>query len=161
MKASQLLRRVLIVGSIGCVPILLGASQNKAPCPQPSTITDTKYAPGQVWSYHNRKTEADATLTVLKVESLPKVGVVVHVRLDGIRLRNCSGGHEPTQIEHAPFTREALDRSVVKLIRTGEVPAFQDGYQNWREHCGGVYTITVAEMIAVDEQTFNNGLTCD
>jgi len=121
---------------------------------------DPKFVPGQVWTYHSRSTEPAATLTVLKVETLPKIGVIVHLRLDGIRLRNCSGGPEPTEIEHAPFTRDAVDRSVVKLIRTGDVPPFQEGYDRWRHDCGGVYTITVAEMVAVDEQTFNAGSGC-
>lgn len=136
------------------------AAENGTPCPEPAPASDPKFAPGQVWTYHTRPSEPNASLTVLKLESLPKIGLVVHVRLDGIRLHNCSGGPEPTEIGHAPFAREALDRSVVKLIRTGGVPPFEAGYQNWREACGGVYTITVAEMIAEDERTFNTGMNC-
>ena len=137
-----------------------GAVPGSAPCPEPAASSDPKFAPGQVWTYHSRETEPNATLTLLKVETLPKIGVIVHIRLDGIRLHNCSGGPEPTEIGHAPFTRDALDRSVVTLIRTGDVPPFQEGYSRWRHDCGGVYTITVAEMVAVDEQTFNTGMSC-
>jgi hypothetical protein len=113
-----------------------------------------------VWAYHTRRGEEGATITILKIENLPKVGEIVHVRLDGIHLHNCSGGTEPNQIQHAPFTREAIDRSVTKLLKTGDVPEFQAGYSNWLDHCGGVYTITVAAVVDVDEQTFNNGQPC-
>ncbi len=91
---------------------------------------------------------------------LPKIGVVVHVRLDGIRLRNCSGGPELTSVQHAPFTREAIDRSVSKLLSTSAVPDFKEGYDQWRNHCGGAYTITAAEMVVVDEKTFNTQMGC-
>ena len=39
-------------------------------------------------------------------------------------------------------------------------PAFQDGYNEWRKDCGGVYTIAVAEAIAVGEETFRKNLGC-
>jgi len=39
-------------------------------------------------------------------------------------------------------------------------PAFQDGYHEWRKDCGGVYTIAVAEAIAVGEETFRKNLGC-
>jgi hypothetical protein len=159
MKNGRRLFQFFIPFAACCLGAFCQAAQKK-PCPEPSPAIDAKYVPGQVWSYHSRDNEPDATITILKVESLPKIGVVLHIRLDGIHLRNCSGGPEPDQIEHAPFTRDAIDRSVVRLIRTGNVPPFQEGYENWHEHCGGVYTITVAQMIAVDEQTFNSGTAC-
>jgi hypothetical protein len=114
-----------------------------------------------VWSYKARTGEESSTLTILRVESLPKVGVILHVRIDGIKLKNCSGGHSPTTIQHAPFSREAIDRSVLKLVSQGNViPDYEAGYLNWREHCGGIYTIPVAEMVSVDEKTLNGGMTC-
>jgi len=130
-------------------------------CAEPQTVTDAKYSPGQVWAYRTRKGEESSTITVLRVESLPKLGVIVHVRLDGIELKNCSGGPSPTTIGHAPFTKDALDRSVTRLLEQGRtLPDYEQGYNNWREACGGVYTITVAEMLKVDEATFNSGMNC-
>ncbi|MGA8938961.1 MAG: hypothetical protein WB439_07340 [Acidobacteriaceae bacterium] len=137
-----------------------GFSQSNRPCAATTPASDTKFTVGQVWSFKSRDFEPDATLTILKIESLPKVGEIVHVRIDGIRLRNCSGRQEPTSIEHAPFTRDAIDRSVAKLLRTGTVPAFEDGYDNWKARCGGVYTIPVSEMVIVDEKTFNSNPGC-
>ncbi len=55
------------------------------------------------------------------------------------------------------FQKNAIDRSVTRLIRVdSHVPEFEEGYNDWRTHCGGVYTVTVAEMVEVDEKTFNS-----
>ena len=157
------MRRMIAATSLSLV-IVAGAQpifpQQEKLCAQPVPTTDSKYVPGQVWSFSSRSFEPNATLTILRIETLPKIGVVVHVRFDGIRLRNCLGGPEPTTVQHAPFAREAIDRSVVRLLSTGAVPAYEDGYNSWLSHCGGVYTITAAEMVIADEKTFNSNSGC-
>jgi hypothetical protein len=130
-------------------------------CPTPEVAKDSKFAPGQVWGYKTRDNEANSTLTILKVESIPKLGMVIHIRVDRIRLRNCTGGPEPNKFEHMPFTREAVERSVTRLLKESSVPDFQEGYNQWRKACGGVYTITVAEAINVAEETFGKNLGCN
>ncbi len=155
----RLLVTALCVVTAGAASAVVPSPSNR-PCPQTTPATDQKFVPGQVWSFKSRAFEPKATVTILKIESLPKIGEIIHVRVDGIRLRNCGGGPEPTSIEHAPFTRDAINRSVGELIRVGAVPAFEDGYENWKEHCGGVYTIRVSEMVVVDEKTFNSGSGC-
>jgi hypothetical protein len=138
-----------------------GTTTSGAKCATPEIVNDSKYSPGQVWNYKNRAGESSSTITILRVESLPKVGVIVHVRIDGIKLRNCSGGPSPTSIQHAPFAKDAIDRSVVTLIKERQqLPEYEAGYSDWKAHCGGVYTITVAEMLKVDEATYNNGVSC-
>jgi len=130
-------------------------------CPVPSPAQDSKFHPGQVWQYKARPGEEKSTLTILKVESLPKGVIVVHVRVEGIRLRNCADGPEPDKFEHMPFVRDALEHSVTKILKeNGEVPDFKAGYQEWRNACGGVYTISVAEAIKVAETTFQQNLGC-
>ena len=154
-----------LVGMALCVA-LVGANapgtfaEGDRPCAVTTPMVDGKFVPGQVWSFKSREFEPDATVTILKIESLPKIGEIIHVRVDGIRLRNCTGGPEPTTVQHAPFTREAIERSAGKLMRTGAVPDFGDGYAEWKAHCGGVYTITVIEMVVVDEKTYNKGFGC-
>jgi hypothetical protein len=59
-----------------------------------------------------------------------------------------------------PFARDVIERSVTKLLKDGDVPEFHDGYDEWRKDCGGVYTITVAEAVAVAEETFRKNLEC-
>ena len=128
-------------------------------CVEPQAATDPKFSPGQVWSYRTRKGEESSTITVLRVETFPKVGVIVHVRIDGITVKNCSGGPSPTSIAHAPISREALDRSVTKLLEQRRaLPDYMHGYNEWRQACGGVYTISVADVLKADEEAFNSGM---
>lgn len=157
--------RILLTALITTLGIGVFAQQKNAPpsakeCPVPTATTDKKYEPGQVWNYKTRAGETSSTLTILKVESLPQIGTIIHVRIDNIRLYNCAGGNSPQTIEHAPFTRDAVDSSVTKLVRKIEVPSFEEGYANWRQDCGGVYTIPVAKMLDDDEHIFQKGLGC-
>ena len=144
--------------------LLITASYAQAqdePCLQTHAAQDKKFHPGQVWAYNTRPGEPDSTITILKVETGQKIGEIIHVRIDNIRLRNCTGGPEPKVLEHAPFTREAIEKSVTKLLKDdGVVPDFQHGYDQWKKACGGVYTLTVAEAVQVDETTFQHGLGC-
>jgi hypothetical protein len=136
-------------------------AQEKAhSCPSPEVVKDKKYQPGQVWQYKTRQDEQGSRISVLRVEMLPKVGTIVHVRVDHVRLRNCAGGPEPDNFQHMPFTRDAIERSITKLEKDS-VNTDLGGYEQWRADCGGVYTITVAEAIAVAEYTFNKGLCCE
>ena len=138
-----------------------GADEHTKSCVEPQAATDPKFSPGQVWSYRTRKGEESSTITVLRVESLPKVGVIVHVRISGIHLRSCSGGSSLTDIGHTPISREALDRSVTKLLEQGRaLPDYEEGYNEWRQACGGVYTISVADVVKADEETFNSQTNC-
>jgi hypothetical protein len=90
-----------------------------------------------------RCNEPASTLTILRIESLPKVGTIIHIRVEKIRLRNCTGEPEPDKFNHRPFAREALERSTTKLVKDRDVPVFNSGYDQWPNDCGGVYTITV------------------
>jgi hypothetical protein len=144
---------------------LLGANltfaQAKADCPATKPAADEKYSSGQVWSYKARRGEAASTVTILKVESLPKLGEIIHIRIDDIALKNCSGAPSPDNIAHAPFSRDAMERSVTRLVKVDpDLPDFQEGYKDWRDHCGGAYTITVAEVMDLDEKTFNSQMGC-
>jgi hypothetical protein len=66
---------------------------------------------------------------------------------------------QPTTIRDAPFSKVAIDKSVDRQVRTTPaIPAYEDGYKDWLEHCGDVYTATVAEVVV--DTTFNAGLGC-
>ena len=147
---------------LSAILLLLQTGTPKRACAPPAPATDMKYSPGQVWSYKTRPGEDVSTVTILRVESLPKIGTIVHVRIEGIHLKNCGGGPSPSTIQHAPFAREALDKSVTALIKSNvAIPDYEEGYQEWLSHCGGVYTITLADMLNVDETTFNTGSGCN
>ena len=127
-------------------------------------VTDPKYKPGQVWSYQTRPGEDASTLTVLRVEEAPEKKRIVHIRVDRIQLKNCAGGPGPDTAGHMPFAREALDASVIKVLRTGDVPDYKNGYKEWRQAWdagkGGFYAITVAAAVNVMQETFTQGLGC-
>ena len=157
IQSSAICSLLIAVGAIG----QQGAAANKTKCAEPQLVTDSKYSPGQVWTYKTRGSEDSSTITILRVEDLPKVGVILHVRIDGIKLKNCTSGPSPTTVQHAPFTKDAIDRSVVRIVETDrKLPDYEDGYSDWRVHCGGLYTITVAEMLKADEATFVAGMNC-
>jgi hypothetical protein len=132
----------LLLGST-CLSFLFGVkltfAQARADCPATKPTTDEKYSPGQVWSYKARPGEAASTVTILNVESLPKLGEIIHIRIDGIALKNCSGGPSPNNIAHTPFSRDAIENGVTRLVKVDpDLPDFQEGYKDWRDHCGGV-----------------------
>ncbi len=136
-------------------------SVSQSNCVQPEVITDPKFAPGQVWSYKARSGEQRSTVTILRVEKTPKLGTIVHIRIDGVHFNNCTGGPSPKLIEHAPFTRAALDASVTSEVGSvSKLPDYEAGYQDWLSHCGGVYSITVDRVVAIDDAQFSAGLGC-
>jgi hypothetical protein len=162
LSEADKMKRIVAFALLAAVlpPLTDRAQENPRPCPTPEAARDTKFAPGQVWEYKTREHEKSSTLTILKIESLPRVGTIIHVRVDGVRLRNCTDGPEPDKFEHMPFSRDAVGRSVTKMLKEGKVPDFRDGYDEWRKACGGVYTITVAEAVEVGEEAFRKNLGC-
>jgi hypothetical protein len=73
-----------------------GLDADAKQCTVPQPEVDSTYTPGQVWSYNTRPGEASSTVTILRVERTPKLGVIVHVRIDGVQFKNCKGGPAPT-----------------------------------------------------------------
>jgi hypothetical protein len=127
-------------------------------------VKDDKYKPGQVWSYKTRAEEQASTLTILRVDELADKKRIVHIRVEHIHLKNCRGGPAPEAFEHMPFAKDALDTSTVKLLNTGPVPDFKNGYSEWRSawdaNNAGYYTITVAQALDVSQKTFDQGIGC-
>jgi hypothetical protein len=79
----------------------------------PGDANEGKYHVGERWNYRTRLGEEGSSLTILKVESLPKVGMTVHVSVDGLRIENPSApGGVSERIGHMPFTEAAIDLSV-------------------------------------------------
>jgi hypothetical protein len=121
----------------------------------------SKYKAGQVWQYQSRPGEEASYATVVKVEESPKLGVIVHINLQGLRMKNPSVPEGISSIvAHMPFLEEAIDRSVLRLLRDdASIPDFRDGYEQWREAFeegkAGVFSISIAESIDVMEEAFN------
>lgn len=143
-----------------CLSILLGVAVDRSP--QDTMLKDTtesKYKVGQVWSYKTRPQEEKSTFIVVKVESHPKLGNIVHIALRDLKLRKPSGDFIESA-GHLPFAEEAIKKSAVKMVKEkADLPDYGEGYRMWREAFdageAGVYTISVAEAVGVMEETLN------
>ena len=119
------------------------------------------FAPGQVWTYNTRPGEERSRIVICRVETDPKLGEVVHIHVNGVRLKNKHApGGSSDQVGHMPYSGEALRKSLTKLESTGAaLPAFEDGYQEWRgafdKGKAGVGTAPVSEAIAGTESALN------
>jgi hypothetical protein len=117
--------------------------------------TPARYAEGQVWEYKTRVGDEASLLKIQRIEPNPafiKSGSVYHISVVGFRFQN------PKMIPvlpHAPVTEETLDASVTTLSqRNPEFPSVDPGITEWRQANGGVFTISVAEIIEIlDRQT--------
>lgn len=113
-----------------------------------------RFKPGQVWRYQTRDVEPHSTLTICKTEYDSPLGDVVHIAVNGLRIRNPRTTVPGETIGHLPITAEALARSVTECIGLTEaLPDFEEGYQIWRQDRGGVFTISVARCAAFIENT--------
>ncbi len=151
MRRFCLHRVAVILFASACLPAL----PQKKPCPALETkVPDGTFKPGQVWAYSTRPNEASSTLTILQVDHSEKLGVVVHIRVDGIQM-HAPNGNLLTSIGHMPFTRDAILLSTTHLLRTDKTIPTLEGYERWRTDCGGIYTISVRDAVEADEKTLN------
>lgn len=125
------------------------------------TDQDDKYVVGQIWEYQTRKGEEKSTLTIVGVEKHKKLGTIVNIYVGGLKIKNpnADGGFSD-EIQHLPFSKDAIEKSVTKLIgTTKKLPDYKDGYNEWRtafdDGKAGVFSITVKESIEAMEQTLN------
>jgi len=109
---------------------------------------------GQEWQFEARPDDPRPTLVIDRIDTLPKVGEVVHVSVRGVRIRNpgVPGGIQD-QIPHLPFARSALEKSLTKVLHDSvPLPAYEEGYAEWKRAQGGAFTITVREVLDLAEQ---------
>lgn len=119
------------------------------------------FSSGQVWTYNTRVGEESSRIIVCRVEEDPKLGQIVHIHVNGLRLKNkrAPGGFSD-QIGHMPYSGDALRKSVLRLESTGiALPGFEEGYQEWRgafdQGKAGVWTAPLSEAIAGMESALN------
>lgn len=114
-----------------------------------------RYAAGQVWEYRTRAADAGSLLKIQRVETpAGHDGPIYHISVIGLGLSNPAVG---TELPHSPVSRETLDASVTRLSdQRPEFPDAAPGIAQWKSAQGGVFTITVAEIIQIiDDQTAN------
>lgn len=115
------------------------------------------YAEGQVWEYRTRPSDESSLLKIQKIDTDPRRPVnrvIYHISIIGVRLNDPGVRRE---ISHVPVSREALDDSVTREIPGRPVfPDAREGIAEWRRVNGGVFTIPIAKIIDVVEQTMRN-----
>ncbi len=122
------------------------AAMQTRSCSAPDPAADGQFKPGDGWSYTTSAENKGSTLTILKVERIGKIGVIVHVRVQGLALRDANGDLIEI-VEDLPTTRKALSASVIQNQRADTVPDFAEAYSNWTQACGGVYIVPVQQAV--------------
>lgn len=119
------------------------------------------FKPGQVWTYSTRSGEEGSRIVVCQVETDTKIGEIVHISVNGLRIKNkhAPGGFG-SEIGHMPYEGEALRKTVLALESSnGVIPEFESGYQEWKAAFdsgqAGVWTASVSEAIAGMESALN------
>ncbi|MCG8351322.1 MAG: hypothetical protein MI924_26435 [Chloroflexales bacterium] len=121
----------------------------------------TEYAEGQVWSYKNRPDEEHSTVLINKIESHEQLGNIYHIGVYGVKVRNLHiKGGISTKLPHLPVSEDCLRKSLAKLA-DNDAPSsdYVEGYKTWKQAFdvgkAGIFTITIAEIVDVIEQTVN------
>lgn len=123
--------------------------------------TESQYKVGQMWSYKTRPGEEESYFIVVKVESHPKLGNIIHIAVRKLKMQNPrSPDGISEKVNHMPFSEVALTKSAVRILKDRtHLPDFREGYQLWREafdkRQAGIYTISLAEAVKVMEATLN------
>ena len=147
--------------AVAVVVLLASGCKKDVPVATLSETNDGKYHVGEKWKFRARPGEEGATLTVVKVESAPKLGVIVHISVEGVRIKSPHSANGLAEtIAHMPFAEAAIEKSVSELVGKGApLPSFEEGYREWRTafdaQKAGVFTITVGEGVAFMEKALN------
>jgi len=122
-----------------------------------SAASKPRYAEGQVWEYRTRAGDEGSLLKIQKIETgseFAALGPVYHVSVVGVHL----GGGSAREIAHLPVSRGTLDASLTRLSRRHvDFPDVEEGIAEWRAADGGVFTISMAEIVGIVEQTIAEG----
>ncbi|GGE80467.1 hypothetical protein [Sphingomonas prati] len=115
------------------------------------------YSEGQIWEYRTRPEDKGSLLKIQKIDDgadFPKIGPIYHVSIVGVHF---TGLPLAGVLQHAPFSKAALDASVTKL--SSSKIAFldsADGIAQWQQAEGGVFTVSVAEAVSFTDQTLRS-----
>ena len=121
-------------------------------------MADIEYRPGQTWDYKHRECEPLSTLTVLKLTTRPLGNTAVHIRIDDVHMTDLPGEEISHTISYTVISPDGLDRSVTGLVReSSTIPDFAEEYADWVNDKGGTFMGTVAEVVAIMEDTMRHG----
>lgn len=126
-----------------------------------SQVTARDFAAGELWSYHTRPGEEESLVLIDFVETVPKLGDVYHISVLKVHLPSWKDSSRPeTDLPHFPVLKETLEKSLVARVgNRAPLEAYRRGYDTWRSAFdagkAGAFTISIAEIIDVVEQTIS------
>ena len=112
----------------------------------------SKYQPGQVWSYKNARAD-DSRVLIVSVHTDSRYGEVVIVNIEGLHITTVDQ-RSIHRVSSVPFSKAALDESVITLAGTTSVEAWGRGefgfpnYTDWKKMNGSALTWTVADFVS-------------
>lgn len=113
---------------------------------------------GQVWTLKPPMSE-NARVRIGRIED---DGATIHISLWGVPISDPQVSdvlNTPLVAGHLPITAVALRASIDQL--TADTPpdnlGFDEGYATWRQDNGGIFTLTVSEIVDVMLQTIRSG----
>src|SRR5262245_21541986 len=142
---------LLTILAVFCSLFLVSCSSTGKPVLK--TTDASEFKPGQVWNYKTRANEAGSTVLIQRVEIAGDIGTVVHVTVDGLKIKNPrEKSGEQNRNDFLPFTESALKQSVtVPASKTATFPDFSEVYQEWRkaymQNNATAWTMPVAEAV--------------
>ncbi len=126
----------------------------------PAFAQAIEFKQGQVWEYKTRPSEANSTLTIVKIDTINDVRII-HIAVQGLQIKNLRAPRGyGEEISHMPMAEESLIESVTRMIRTTDrLPSFQEGYAHWKAAFdkgeGGYFTIPVEQGVEYIERAIN------
>jgi len=102
---------------------------------------------GQVWEYRTRRGEERSLVKIQRIETDPETGdPVFHISIIGLR---CTRNDV---LPHAPVSKQSLEKSLTRQA-SGDIrfPDPEVGIGEWRSAHGGVYSISLAEIVELSD----------
>ena len=126
---------------------------------------DARFEVGQQWRYQTRTQEPESTFTVVKVESYPQLGFVIHISVADVRIASANVSDAApdatpdamTNIGHLPFSQDALSASATNLAASNVAISddYREGYEQWKAAFeagrAGVWSISLSQAIEAME----------
>ena len=120
-----------------------------------ASAADTpSFAVGQKWSIK----DSGITIVIGAVEPFSSDKTAVSISVFDVPCPAIAGC-ATTNVAHAPFDSHALEQSVDQLIATQQplAPAYAQGYENWKNAKGGIFTIPVSRLPDLLFQALSTG----
>lgn len=140
--------------------MILACATNRTPEGGPVA---SHFVVGQQWSYATRAQDTGSTVVVLRLEVHEELGTIVHISVNGVRIRNpAAPGSYTDTVSHVPIAAESLQGSVTELLQASHpVHEFEEGYSHWKAAFdsgnAGIFTISVSEVVEFLEQSLQQG----